>query len=169
MSPIIRSAVSADLEAVAAIYGNEALTGYATFDTTPPPIEAWQQKLDSTDPGDFFLVAADDSGVLGFAYSSVYRPRPAYDRTRETTVYLAPGAQGQRLGTRLYAELFDRMRAAGVHVAIAGIALPNEGSERLHRAAGFTEVGRLVEVGHKFGRWIDVGFFQATLTPGSSA
>lgn len=169
MSTIIRPAVRADLEAVAAIYGNEALTGYATFDTTPAPIETWQRKLDSTDPGDFFLVAADDSGVLGFAYSSVYRPRAAYDRTRETTVYLAPGAQGQHLGTRLYADLLGRMRASGVHVALAVIALPNDASEQLHLRSGFVKVGHFAEVGHKFDRWIDVGFYQAMLSPGSSA
>lgn len=167
MSDAIRPATAADLESVAAIYAHAVAHTTATFDTVAPDLDAWRARLESPDERDVFLVAASADGtVLGFAYSSAYRPRPAYQHTRETTIYLAPGAEGRGLGTRLYADLLARLRAAGVHSAIAVVAVPNPASEGLHRALGFVEAGRLREVGHKFGGWIDVAHLQLMLNPG---
>lgn len=163
MSYAVRPATSADLPAVAAIYAHAVEHTTATFDTTAPGVDHWQGRLDSPDERDVFLVADSGGEVIGFAYSSAYRPRAAYDRTRETTVYLAEGARGQGVGSALYADLLARLRTADVHTALAVIALPNPASERLHLAAGFTLAGRLAEVGHKFGRVIDVGIFQLML------
>ncbi len=101
--------------------------------------------------------------MVGYAYSSSYRPRPAYRHTRETSVYLDPAAQGQGLGRRLYDDLLAGLRADGVHQVVALIALPNPASQALHRACGFTSAGVLREVGHKFGRWIDTEWWQLTL------
>jgi L-amino acid N-acyltransferase YncA len=160
----IRLAAQNDLPAVAAIYNQAVAHSIATFDTEPPGLEVWEQRLGSTAPGDTFLVATDGTEVIGFAYSSFYRPRPAYDRTRETTVYLAEAARGQGVGTALYAELHAALLAAGaVHTAIGVVALPNEASERLHLRAGYVKVGHLTEVGHKFGDWVDVAIYQAML------
>lgn len=159
----VRAATAADLPAVAAIYADAVATSHATFDTVPPDPAVWQARLESEEPGDAFLVAVEGDDVLGFAYSSAYRPRPAYARTRETTVYLAAEARGRRIGTALYAELLGLLRAAGVRTAVAIVALPNDGSERLHLAAGFAKAGQLREVGHKFDRWIDVAIYQAML------
>ena len=80
--------------------------------------------------------------MVGYAYSSSYRPRPAYARTREVSVYLDDSARGQGLGRQLYDELLGRLRADGVHQVLAVIALPNDASEALHRACGFARVGR---------------------------
>ncbi|GAB3855201.1 GNAT family N-acetyltransferase [Nocardioides maradonensis] len=159
---VIRSATDADLDAVAAIYGREVVEGHATFDIAPPPRSAWEAKLASAHPGDHFLVAVAEE-VLGFAYSSAYREKGAYDGTRETTIYLAPAAGGRGLGRRLYDELLDRMREAGVHTALACLAVPNEASEALHLACGFERVGVMREVGRKFDRWIDVAWWQRVL------
>lgn len=159
----VRRAGDADLDAVAAIYGHEVRTGHATFDTTPPARSVWEGKLASTHPGDHFLVADVDGEVVGFAYSGPYRERGAYDRTREVTVYVAPGAAGQGLGRLLYDDLLARMRAGGVRTALACIALPNDASEGLHRACGFERQGVLREVGRKFDRWIDVVWWQRML------
>ena len=98
-----------------------------------------------------------DHGVVGFAYSSTYRPRAAYDHTREVTVYLADGADGRGLGRLLYDDLLARLRADGMRTALAVIATPNPASIGLHQSFGFTQAGLLREVGHKFDRWIDVG------------
>jgi L-amino acid N-acyltransferase YncA len=161
----IRLATPDDLPAVAAIYAEAVRSSIATFDTVPPELELWEQRLDSADPADTFLVAADGTEVLGFAYSSTYRPRPAYARTRETTVYLADAARGRGIGTALYAELHAAMLASGVvHTALGVVALPNDASERLHLRAGYVKVGHLTEVGHKFGDWVDVAIYQAMLT-----
>lgn len=166
MSATIRRAVTDDLPAVARIYADAVLTSHATFDLVAPGVEAWEHRLATQGPLDAMFVAVDDSGteVVGFAYSSAYRVRAAYDRTRETTIYLAEAARGQGLGSELYTALLETLAAAGVHTAIATIALPNPASEALHVAHGFTRVGHLTEVGHKFGRWVDIATYQRMFT-----
>ena len=162
---LIRPATASDLPAVAAIYEHEVRTGIATFDLEPRPLEVWEARLASTDPGDHLLVAEADGEVRGYAYSSAYRPKAGYRHTRETTIYLADGAQGQGLGRRMYADLLDLLVADGMHLAVAGIALPNPASVALHRAFGFEDVGVMREVGRKFDRWIDVLWLQKPLGP----
>lgn len=159
----VRPATDADLDAVAAIYAHEVRTGYATFDTEPPPRARWEAKLASAHPGDHFLVADLDGAVAGFAYSGPYRDRGAYDRTREVTVYVDHAATGRGVGRLLYDDLLARMRAGGVRTALACIALPNDASEGLHRACGFERQGVLREVGRKHDRWIDVVWWQRML------
>ncbi len=156
---VIRDATKQDLPTIKAIYDHQVETGISTFDTSPPPIDYWTARLTSAEPGDHLLVAERDGAVAGYAYSSTYRTRPAYARTRETSVYLAADAVGQGLGRALYDDLLARLRADGMHVALAVIALPNPASEALHRAYGFERVGVLPEVGHKFDRWIDTGLW----------
>lgn len=160
---LIRPATDADLDGVAAIYAREVAEGHATFDTSPPPRSVWEAKLASAHPADHFLVATVDDRVLGFAYSGAYRDRGAYAGTRETTIYLDPSATGRGLGRRLYDELLTRLRDSGAHTALACLAVPNEASEALHRACGFEPVGVMREVGRKFDRWIDVGWWQRLL------
>ncbi|WP_230486597.1 GNAT family N-acetyltransferase [Nocardioides anomalus] len=161
---LVRDADPADLPRIAAIYDEQVRTAISTFDLVPPPVDQWAAKVGSTRPGDHFLVAQDD-GVLGFAYSSTYRPRPAYDRTREVSVYLDEAARGRGLSRLLYAELLARLRAEGVRTVLAVIALPNEASEALHRGCGFERVGVLPEVGWKFERWIDTALWALSLDP----
>ena len=106
------------------------------------------------------LVAAREGEVLGYATSSVFRPRAAYDRTIETSIYLRDGATGLRLGTRLYAALFAAIAGEDIHRMLAVVAIPNDASVALHTSFGFREVGRLNEVGRKFDRWWDVVFLE---------
>ena len=161
----VRAATTEDIPALASIYGREAREGYATFDVEPRSHDAWLPYVGSSAPGDLALVAVDDahSVVLGYATSSAYRPKPAYARTRESTVYVDPSAQGRGVGRALYAELLARLRAAGVHVVVAFVALPNEASTALHTSLGFTAAGTLREVGHKHDRWVDVELWQLRL------
>lgn len=100
--------------------------------------------------------------MLGTAYAATYRPRPAYDLTRETSVYLAPDARGRGIGRTLYDELLRRVDADGIHVCLAVIARPNPASEALHRAVGFRHAGTLPEVGRKFDRWVDTAWWVRT-------
>jgi phosphinothricin acetyltransferase len=81
----------------------------------------------------------------------------------ETTVYCDPAATGQGLGSALYGELLRLLGDEGVHRAYAGVALPNEASVALHERFGFREVGTFREVGHKFGTWWDVRWYERAL------
>lgn len=159
----VRIAVPADLAGVAAIYDQQVRDGIATFDLDTPPLARWERRLGSSEPGDHFLVAGDDGEIAGFAYSSVYRDRPGYRMTRETSVYVSEGARGQGFGRRLYDDLLERVRADGIHVVLGVVALPNPASVALHVACGFEHVGTLREVGWKFDHWIDTAWFQKLL------
>lgn len=159
----VRPATAADLDGAAAIYDEQVRVGISTFDLEPPPVSYWAHHLESTEPGDHFLVADDGGAIVGFAYSSAYRPRPGYRLTRETSVYLSENARGQGLGRRMYDELLARVRADGVHVVLALVALPNPPSIALHEACGFEHLGTMREVGWKFDRWLDTAWYQKLL------
>ena len=159
----VRDATEADLPTIAAIYAYETRYTYSTFETEERPLQAWRHKIHGHHP---FLVASedgDDGTVLGYAYASEFRDRPAYHRTVETSVYLDRDARGRGLGTQLYDALLARLKGAGFHTALALIALPNDASVRLHERAGFELVGTMREVGDKQERMIDVGVYQRML------
>jgi phosphinothricin acetyltransferase len=101
-----------------------------------------------------------DEAVLGWASSTRLRPKPAYDRSVETTVYLDPDATGCGLGRLLYDRLLGELEAAGVHRAYAVIALPNPVSVAFHERYGYRRVGLFEEVGYKFDRYWDVAWYE---------
>src|SRR3954471_8172696 len=133
----IRPAVEGDLADIAAIYAHEIANSIATFDLEAPTLSYWEQRLVGAQQGDHLLVAVDTDDVVGYAYSWSYRPRPAYNLTRETSIYLDPSVRGRGIGRQLYPALLASMAASGVHTAVALVALPNPGSAALHRACGF--------------------------------
>jgi L-amino acid N-acyltransferase YncA len=160
----IRRAAESDLTGIATIYNHEVASSHATFDLEPPTPAYWQQRLVGAHEGDHLLVAVDrDEDVVGYAYSWSYRPRPAYDLTRETSIYLDPSVRGLGVGRRLYPALLDTMAGSGVHTAVALVALPNPASVALHEACGFEHVGTMREVGYKFDQWVDVEWYQKML------
>jgi phosphinothricin acetyltransferase len=163
---VVRDATPADLPAMAAIYNDQVRTSLATFDTEPRGAAYLGEKLAATGRGNVVLVACADEDLLGYAFSGPFRPRPAYDGTKEVSVYLAKGARGRGLGRTLYAALLARLDAApDVHTQVAVIALPNDASVALHLACGFERVGVLREVGHKFGRYVDTAWYQRMSSP----
>jgi L-amino acid N-acyltransferase YncA len=89
--------------------------------------------------------------------------RIAYRYSADTTVYIAPEAQRRGVGHALYAELLPQLKRRNIHMAFAGIALPNPGRVALHESMGFTPDGIYREVGFKFERWHDVGWWQCVL------
>jgi L-amino acid N-acyltransferase YncA len=163
---LVRPATETDLSAIAAIYDVEVRTGISTFATEPPGLDYWRERLESTHPGDHLLVAVDDETVVGYAYSGSYRSRAAYAHTRETSVYLAAEARGRGVGRLLYDELLRLMRGDGVRLVVAVIALPNPGSQGLHRAFGFERAGVLHDVGRKFDTWIDTELWELRISAG---
>ena len=157
----VRDATTDDLPAMAAIYDEQVRTSVATFDTEPRGATYLGEKLAHAGGSDIVLVAARGGDVLGYAFSGPFRPRPAYDGTKEVSVYLSTKARGLGLGSLLYGALLARLDAlADVHTQVAVIALPNDASIALHRRHGFTEVGVLREVGRKFDRWVDTTWWQ---------
>jgi len=162
---VLRPVSTGDLPAVAGIYGHYVTGSVATFDEVAPSVADWSAKLAGIgERGLPFLVADAGGEVLGFAYASAWRPKPAYRGTAEDTIYLAPGGTGRGLGRRLLAGLLDGCRDAGVRTVIAVIADSGDpASAALHRRAGFREAGRLAGVGYKHGRWLDTVLMQLDL------
>ena len=162
----IRAATQEDLAEVSAIYDHHARSSVSTLRrrvARPGALDCRRSATRARRGEHLLVVVAEDGEVRGYAESSVFRDRPAYEHTREVSVYLGLDARQQGFGRRLYDELLERLRADGIHVALAVIALPNEASERLHRACGFTRVGVVEEVGWKFGAWVDTACWQLRL------
>jgi 2-haloacid dehalogenase len=154
----IRSARSTDLTALTDIYNHHVTSGPATFDIDPFDAAERREWFDHFTPaGRYRLLVAEQGGrVIGYASSSRLRPKAAYDRSIETTVYLAPGTEGRGVGSMLYQQLFSDLRGEDLHRAYAAITQPNPGSVALHRRFGFSDIGTMSEVGHKHARWWDV-------------
>jgi phosphinothricin acetyltransferase len=163
--PIVCPAVAADLEAVAGIFTHYVTSSVVTFEKTPPTVADWRQRLDDLSrQGLPFLVAKIGDEVVGYAYASPWRPKPAYRHTVEDSVYLAPGWTGRGLGRALLESLLRECEQAGARQVVAVIAdTGSDASAALHHRLGFTHVGRLTSVGRKHGRWVDTVLMQRSL------
>ena len=160
----VREAKAGDGEALAAIYNHYIADTIITFEESPVPADEMARRVaDTRDAGLPWLLATQGERVAGYAYASKWKGRCAYRYATEITVYLDRHFQGQGIGTLLYRQLFEALRNRGMHTVIAGIALPNESSIALHEKMGLEKVAHFKEVGRKFDRWIDVGYWQAAL------
>lgn len=163
----IRAATPDDAAAIAAIYAPFVLSGTVSFETDAPDPRQMRSRMASSDGLYPWLVATngdpEGGGVLAYAYASRFRDRPAYRYVVETSIYVAGAVQGQGAGRLLYEALIDTLRVQGFTEAIGAIALPNDGSIRLHEAVGFRRAGVYRKVGYKQGQWIDVGLWQCEL------
>ena len=164
----LRSASSDDAAAIAAIYAPYVTDSAVSFETEAPDAAAMRGRVEAG--GDVYpwLVAEEAGELLGYAYASAFRPRPAYRYTVETSVYLAAGAQGRGIGRTLYGALIRTLEAQGFAQAIGAITLPNDASVRLHEALGFARAGVYRQVGYKMDRWHDVGLWQRALAPAAN-
>ena len=154
----IRTAERADLARITEIYNYYVLNTPVTFDVEPYTVErreAWLAQFSAT--GRYRLIVAEENGVvMGYAATTRFRPKAAYETTAETSIYCAPEVVGKSIGTRLYAELFAVLRGEDIHRFVAGYVLPNAASEALHRRFGFKVVGIFSENGRKLGKYWDV-------------
>jgi L-amino acid N-acyltransferase YncA len=167
--PVVRPAVPADAEQVAAIFAHYVATSVATFEEVPPTAADWRRRLGEPSRLNLpFLVALGAQGtVCGYAYASPWRPKPAYRYTVEDTVYISPGHTGRGVGSALLAGLLAGCADAGARQVIAVIAdTGSDASAALHRRFGFAEAGRLSGVGRKHGLWIDTVLMQRDLGAG---
>lgn len=159
----IRFASLRDDAAIAAIYAPIVASTVISFELVAPDAAAMRARIAAQSPTKPWIVAELDGAVAGYAYASSFRDRPAYRFGAEVTVYVAEAARRRGIGLTLYRSLLRLLATQGYRRAFAGIALPNDGSVALHRAAGFTESGVVHAAGFKFGRWHDVAFFECAL------
>ena len=153
-----------DVPAITDIYAHYVRHSTATFDVEPPGEVFFAEKMGHiAGLGHPLVVAERDGKLLGYAYASVYRPRPAYRFTCENSVYCAPDAHRQGVGTALMERVIDLSRSFGFKQMIAVITAEGTGSVRLHEKLGFREVGRYEAVGFKFDRWLDIVHMQKGL------
>jgi phosphinothricin acetyltransferase len=161
---MIRAATGADAGAVAEIYNHYIANTVVTFEEEVLPAAEIARRIETVQSASLpWLVAELGGQVAGYAYAGKWHARSAYRFSAEITVYLAPAQVGRGLGSKLYGELFPMLRDRGIHAVIGGIALPNEASVALHEKFGLEKVAHYAEVGFKFDRWIDVGYWQRIL------
>ena len=168
MTPI-RPAAAADAAAIAAIYAHHVRHGTATFDTDPPPVEYWTDKIETLAARNWpFLVAEapteNGAEVAGYAYATQFRDRAAYARTCEDSIYVRAAWHGRGIGAALLDALCEAAVASGFHEMIAVIGGGEPASVALHAKAGFRHAGRMERVGEKFGRLLDTVYMQKSLT-----
>lgn len=151
----------ADGPQVAAIYNYYIETSHVTFELEPVDTAEMEKRMLETDRGGYpFFVAEAGGEIIGYAYGRYFRPRAAYRHSIEVSVYIRNGHEGRGIGRKLYEELFPVILAGDFHAVIAGVSLPNDASVKLHEGFGFEKVAHFREVGFKFGRWIDVGYWE---------
>ena len=162
----IRAATPDDAARIAAIYAPFVIGGTVSFEIDPPDARAMRGRMAASEglyPWMVVTNGVDDAGVVGYAYATKFRDRPAYKYVVETSIYVAGDQQRGGVGRLLYEALIDTLRAQGFTQAIGAITLPNDASISLHESVGFRRAGVYREIGYKQGRWIDVGFWQCEL------
>lgn len=161
---VVRSALPEDAAQVSEIYNHYVRTSAITFEEEPVSASEMAARIHEIQSLSYpWLVAAAAADIVGYAYAGRWKVRAAYRHSSEITVYVRVGQERSGLGSALYERLLPALKAVGVHMAIGGVALPNEGSVRLHEKFGFQKCAHFREVGFKFDRWIDVAYWQRIL------
>lgn len=162
---VVRDGTEEDLPAIAAIYTHYVLKTTITFNTEVRTPAEWRDRFhEHVEGGPYdLLVAERDGRIAGFVETGRFRPKPAYDSSVEITVYVAPDGVAAGVGSALFTELLDRLVDGPFHRAYSVIALPNDHSIRFHERFGFVHRGTLSEAGRKFGRYLDIAFYERAL------
>lgn len=160
---MIRNVSVNDAKQLVEIYNYYVVHSIVTFDEVPFSEEDFKVRIETISSEYPFIVFEEDNNILGFAYSNMFRQKPAFNKTVEATIYLKHDVQGRQIGTHLYTELLNKLKAQNYHAVVGGLTLPNEPSVRLHEKLGFKQVAHFKEVGFKFNTWLDVGFWELIL------
>jgi L-amino acid N-acyltransferase YncA len=167
---IIRDATPADLAEITRIYADSVLNGVASYELVAPDEAEMERRMSAIrDSGYPYLVAeGGDDGLLGYAYASAFRTRPAYRWLVEDSIYLAPEARGRGVGRALLEALIGRCETLGFRQMVAVIGGAHPASIAVHQKAGFVSTGMISGSGHKHGRWLDTVFMQRPLGEGKA-
>jgi L-amino acid N-acyltransferase YncA len=163
MQALIRPVQVSDAHDIAEIYRPIVETTTISFEEIAPGEREMAQRIARIVETYPWLVAERDGRVAGYAYASRHRERAGYRYSVDVSVYVNVNARRSGIASKLYAELLGQLTQRGFHRAFAGVALPNDASIALHQQFGFEIVGVYKEVGWKFGRWLDVAWFQRGL------
>lgn len=167
----LRACEARDIDAITAIYRHAVLHGRATFELEPPEAEEMAGRREALVAAGYpYIVAEIGDDVVGYAYASAYRPRPAYGATVENSVYVKESHHGRGIGRALLQRLIAEAEARGFRQMVAVIGdSANAASIRLHESLGFRHVGTLRSVGWKHQRWLDTVLMQRALGAGDDA
>jgi phosphinothricin acetyltransferase len=154
-----------DAPACAEIYAPFVTDTVISLEEIPPDADEFRRRMTRITTTHPWLIAELDGRPVGFAYAGQHRERAAYRWATDVTVYLDPAYHRRGIGRALYERLFELLREQGLHIACAGVTLPNAASVGLHEALGFEPVGIYRRVGYKHGAWRDVGWWQLDLKP----
>jgi phosphinothricin acetyltransferase len=160
---MLRNVTPDDAPAIAGIYNHYILNSPATFEEVTVTPDEMRQRILDTIRAYPWLVLEEDGKLLGYCYGRKWRERAAYRHSVEASIYLDPSAVGKGRGSALLAALLAELRTRTVHCVMGGASLPNEASVALLEKFGFRPVAHFKEVGYKFDRWIDVGYWQLLL------
>jgi L-amino acid N-acyltransferase YncA len=181
---MIRPVKISDAEAICNIYNYYIANSICTFETEAVSVTEMQERITSYTKDGIWIVFdsgslnnvgekekeldkdkdKEDGDILGYAYAKPWHQRLAYRFTFETSVYLSNDINQKGIGTKLYQSLFDEIKSTECHTLLALISLPNSSSVKLHEKFGFEKVAHLKEVGYKFDKWINVGFWQLEIS-----
>jgi L-amino acid N-acyltransferase len=147
------------------ILNDAIVSSTALYDYQPRPFESMRSWFDIKGRGRFPVIGAvDDAGVLlGFATYGTFRPHAAYKYSVEHSIYVHRGSRGRGVGRLLLTRLVASATEQGYHVMIGGIDRENAASIALHEKLGFEPAGVIRHAGFKFGRWLDLAFYQRLL------
>ena len=161
----IRPVSSADSQAIADIYNHYVDNSVVSFEEATVSVVEIESRVAKVQTNGLPWVVAEDAraNVIGYAYAAPWKIRSAYRFTVELTVYLASDAVAQGWGTRLYSAVVSDLKETPVKTVVAGITLPNPASVAIHEKFGLKKVAHFEMVGFKFGRWLDVGYWQADM------
>jgi L-amino acid N-acyltransferase YncA len=162
---VVRAANESDAAAVQRIYAPIVERTAISFEVVAPSVAEVGDRIAAVTRSLPWLVAEEAGVVVGYAYAGRHAERAAYRWSVDVSIYLAEGARGRRIGTRLYGSLFDELRHLGYVSAYAGVTLPNAASVALHESMGFAAIGTFPNAGFKFDAWHTVGWWYLALQP----
>lgn len=168
MSATIRIVKFEDTQAILDIYAPHVSEGTTSFEMTIPSHAQMWERISTYLNHAPWIVMEIDGDIAGYAYASEHRARAAYDWAIEVSVYVHPDHQRKGVGRKLYACLFELIKAQGYCTVIAGITMPNTPSEHIHQAMGFQLIGTYHKVGYKHGDWRDTRWYELDMNPNNS-
>lgn len=159
----IRLAERKDVDSILKIYEPEVMKGIASFEVELPSQDVMWERIQRVLKDAPWLVAEFDGKVIGYCYSSIFNGRFGYRFTRSVSIYIDPEYQELKVGYQLYSKLFQVLEAQGYKNLLALIVSPNPRSVHFHQKFGFVKAGKFNQIGYKFGKWLDIEFYEMKL------